>query len=138
MKIKLLDKGKFPTKSHKEDIGLDLYLPEKIILTPFETKTIGLKMCVAIPEGFAGMIVPRSSIAKKGLIMQTQIIDPGYQGEIHLIVTNCSNSIQAFDENERLCSLVVYSILNPYLEEVNEFTEISSRGKNGLGSSGKY
>ena len=65
MKIKLLDKGKFPTKSHKEDIGLDLYLPEKIVLTPFETKTIGLKMCVAIPEGFAGMIVPRSSIAKK-------------------------------------------------------------------------
>lgn len=137
MKFKLFKEGmKAPIKSHTPDIGLDIFMPESFDIQPFETKTISLELGVAIPEGFAGMLVPRSSVAAKGLIIQTSIIDPGYQGNIHLIVTNCSQSCQHVDEGMRLCSLVVYSVLNPRVEYVDDFNEQTERGTNRLGSSG--
>ena len=120
-----------PTKSHELDCGLDLYIPEEIILEPLETKCIGLGLFVEIPEGYAGVLVPRSSIAKKGIIIHPAIIDPGYNGEIHLILTNCSNNTYSFNLNDRLCSLVCYNILNATINPEN------NRGSNGLGSSGK-
>jgi len=137
MKIKLLnDNIKLPEKSHLPDVGLDIFIPESFELDSLETKTIPLGLAVAIPEGFAGMLVPRSSIAEKGLIIQTSIIDPDYIGEIHLIITNCSKNNIVVNKNDRLCSLVCVSVLNAYLEEVN-FLESTTRGNSGLGSTGK-
>lgn len=137
MKIVRLDKTiKMPIKSHLPDCGLDIFIPESIILKAMETRTVGLKLAVAIPEGFAGMLVPRSSIAEKGLLIQTSIIDPDYTGEIHLIITNCSFKTQQINVGDRVCSLVMYSILNTYLEEVDELPQ-TERGKRGIGSSGK-
>ena len=136
MKIKLFDDSiKLPIKSHLPDCGLDLFLPTDVTLEPFETKTIGLKFAVAIPEGFAGMLVPRSSIAEKGLVIQTSVIDPDYIGEIHLIITNCSKHPQILMKNSRVCSLIVYSILNAYIEQVDELVS-TTRGTAGLGSTG--
>lgn len=137
MQIKLFkNTTKLPKKSHSLDSGLDIYLPEDLVLKPFETKTIGLELAIAIPEGYAGMLVPRSSIAQKGLIIQTSIIDPGYTGEIHLIITNCSVFKQTLDKGSRVCSLVIYSVLNPHLEIVTEL-QSTERGTKGLGSTGK-
>lgn len=137
MKFKLFKKGmKVPCKAHTPDIGLDIFMPTAFTINPFVTRTICLKLGVAIPEGFAGMLVPRSSVAEKGLIIQPSIIDPGYTGPIHLIVTNCSRDTQKIEEGMRLCSLVVYSVLNPRIELVEEF-EASERGNNGRGSSGQ-
>lgn len=137
MKVKLFGENtKTPVKSHLPDSGLDIFMPCEFTINPFETKTIGLELGVAIPEGFAGMLVPRSSIAEMGLIIQTAIIDPDYTGEIHLIITNCSNNSVNVVKGQRLCSLVVYSVLNPYIEIVNEFAP-TLRGDKGLGSTGK-
>lgn len=133
--VKLGKQTKIPVKAHLPDTGLDIFIPEAFEIEAFETKTIGLSLKVAIPEGFAGMLAPRSSIAEKGLIIQTSIIDPDYTGEIHLIVTNCSTKRQTIQKDARLCSLVVYSVLNPYLELVDELPS-TERGENGLGSSG--
>ena len=82
------------------------------------------------------MLVPRSSIAEKGLIIQTAIIDPDYTGEIHLIITNCTKNEILIEKNQRVCSLIVYNVLNPYIKVVEEF-EKTDRGCNGLGSTGK-
>ena len=136
MKIKLFKNVQLPKKSHLPDCGLDCFMPESFELQPFETKTIGLGIGIQVPEGFAGMLVPRSSIAEKGLIIQTSIIDPDYTGEIHLIITNCSNNVVKIEERQRVCSLVVYNVLNVRLDIVNEF-ENTERGSHGLGSSGK-
>lgn len=137
MKIKRLDKNiPLPKKSHLPDVGLDIFIPESFEIESLETKTIGLKLAVAIPEGFAGMLIPRSSIAEKGLIIQTSIIDPDYTGEIHLIITNCSKDTIVIEKNQRLCSLVCVSVLNAYIEEVNEL-QSTTRGTAGLGSTGK-
>lgn len=137
MKIQLLkNTTKLPQKSHLPDVGLDIFMPTSFCLKPLETKTIGLELALQIPEGFAGMLVPRSSISEKGLIIQTAIIDPDYTGEIHLIITNCSNNVVSIEAGMRVCSLVVYSVLNVRLEEVDALQE-TERGKNCLGSSGK-
>lgn len=137
MKIVRLGKDvKMPVKSHLPDCGLDIFMPQDIIIDSLQTKTVGLKLKVAIPEGFAGMLVPRSSIAEKGLIIQTSIIDPDYTGEIHLIITNCSTNLREIHAGDRVCSLVVYSVLNAYLEEVGELPK-TERGNRGLGSSGR-
>lgn len=136
MKIKLFKNVQLPKKSHLPDCGLDCFMPESFELKPLETKTIGLGIGIQVPEGFAGMLVPRSSIAEKGLIIQTSIIDSDYTGEIHLIITNCSNNVVKIEEKQRVCSLVIYNVLNVRLDVVNEF-ENTERGSHGLGSSGK-
>lgn len=136
MKIKLFKNVQLPQKSHLPDCGLDCFIPESFELKPLETKTIGLGFGIQVPEGFAGMLVPRSSIAEKGLIIQTSIIDPDYTGEIHLIITNCSNNVVKIEEGQRVCSLVIYNILNVRLVVVYDF-ENTERGSNGLGSSGR-
>lgn len=136
MKIKLFNENaKIPTKSHEEDAGLDMYLCDDLVIEPFETKCVGLGIGFQIPEGYAGIFVPRSSTAKKGLIIQTSIVDRGYTGETHLIITNCSNQTFYFNKGDRVCSMVCFNILNPTLEITNEL-EVTERGANGLGSSG--
>lgn len=136
MKIqKLSEDIKMPIKSHLPDCGLDLFLPEDLTIQPLETKTTGLGLAVAIPEGFAGMLVPRSSISEKGLIIQTAVIDPDYTGEIHLIITNCNSNVVHLVKGQRICSLIVYSVLNARVEEVMALPN-TERGKNGLGSTG--
>ena len=137
MKFKLFTSdAKLPTKMRTPDIGFDMYMPQEFDIASLETKTISLDVGFAIPEGFAGMLVPRSSVAEKGLIIQTSIIDPEYTGPVHLIVTNCSAHTQHIDKHQRLCSLVVYNVLRPRIEQVDEF-ENTDRGSKGLGSSGK-
>lgn len=137
MKIKLFKPDiKVPKKAHLPDVGLDIFMPEQFSIAPLETKTLGLGLGVAIPEGFAGIIVPRSSIADRGLVIQTSIIDPDYTGEIHLIITNCSNQTMHIDKDQRVCSLVMMSVLNPYIEVVDEL-QSTTRGTAGLGSTGK-
>lgn len=136
MKVKRFKKTtRMPVKSHLPDVGLDIFTPKEFWLRPLETITIGLELAVSIPEGFAGMLVPRSSITERGMIVQTAVIDPDYTGEIHLIITNCSNNIQHIEEGQRVCSLVVYSVLNARIEEVEEMAE-TERNTKGLGSSG--
>ena len=136
MKVKRFKKTtRTPVKSHLPDVGLDIFTPKEFWLRPLETITVGLELAVSIPEGFAGMLVPRSSITERGMIVQTAVIDPDYTGEIHLIITNCSNNVQHIEEGQRVCSLVVYSVLNARIEEVEEMTE-TERNTKGLGSSG--
>lgn len=137
MKIKLFKNDiKLPQKSHLPDVGLDIFIPEDFVLEPLETKVIDLGFGVSIPEGTCGLLIPRSSIASKGLVIQTSAIDPNYSSSIHLIITNCSNNTHYFSKEQRVCSLICVSVLNPYLQIVNELDDFE-RGNKGLGSSGK-
>ena len=137
MKIKLFHENvKLPTKSHADDAGWDLYLPQAITIKPLETICVGFGVGFQIPKGYAGIFVPRSSVAKKGLIIAPAIVDCGYTGETHLILTNCSNKSYRFEQGDRLCSMVVLKMLTENLELTNDLG-ISERGENGLGSSGK-
>lgn len=136
MKIILFKDIIMPKKAHLDDSGIDVFIPETFELLPFETKVIGLGFGIEVPEGYTGMFVPRSSAAKRGLIIQTSLIDRGYTGEVHLIITNCSQNIIKIEQGQRVSSLLIYPILNPSFEIVTEL-EQTERSSNGLGSSGK-
>ena len=138
MKIKkFIEDVELPKRKHETDGGLDCYLPESFTIRPLETVCIGLGFGIEVPKGYATMFIPRSSIASKGLICQTSIVDNGYQGEVHLILTNASNQTFSFNKNDRLVSMITYKYLEDGLEEVKDFTEVTERGANGLGSTGE-
>lgn len=125
-----------PQRKHETDGGLDCFMPKGFEIKPFETLCLGLGFGIEVPKGYATMFIPRSSIAKKGLIIQTSIVDCGYQGETHLLITNCSLETFKFEKNDRLCSMITYKYLEDELEEVEEFVGKTERGNKGLGSSG--
>lgn len=140
MKIKLFrDDVKVPTKSHASDCGLDLYLPDAITLKPLETICLDLQIGFLVPEGAAGIFVPRSSVARKGLVISPAICDPAYTSSTHLILTNASNNTYHFEKGDRVCSFVLLNIVNPIIEIVDEFPNVgeNERGNAGLGSSGR-
>ena len=126
-----------PKKKYNTDGGFDCYIPDAFQIAPLETICIGLGFGVEVPKGYATMFIPRSSTTKKGLICQTSIVDNGYQGEVHLIITNCSNTVYSFEKNDRLVSMITYKYLDEELVEIDEFKEDSERKDNGLGSTGK-
>lgn len=141
IKIKKLRKGiTLPRIAYEGDAALDLYTPESFIIKPFETLCLPLGLALELPKEYSAHLIPRSSIAKRGLIIQMEAIDSNYRGEIHLIITNCSNNIYHFDINDRLASLLFIkndlSAKNIDIEEVEELST-SIRGSKGLGSSGR-
>lgn len=125
-----------PSKSHKEDSGMDLYLSKGFTLSPLETAVIGLNIGLETPIGYTAYLVPRSSIAKKGIIVHNALIDPGYIGEIHLIITNASNHTYEFKTGDRIASLIIVPVVNIEWNRREEL-ESSERGTGAFGSSGK-
>ena len=88
MKIKLIDfgleKDHYPFRPHENDAGADVYMPYDYTLKPGEIARIPLGFGLMIPDGYAGYVFPRSSMATKGLVCELPPIDSGYRGEIHL------------------------------------------------------
>lgn len=138
MKIKLFREDiTLPKKHHLPDCGYDIFMPDSFDIEPLETKTVPLGFGVMIPEGYCGILIPRSSIAAKGLIIQDSAIDPDYRGELHGIITNCSTIRQHVDVGQRLMSLVCFPCMNPFFEIIKNWPDETERSHNGLGSSGK-
>ena len=136
MRVKKFNKNAIlPCRTHSTDAGLDMFLPEPLTLKSHETTCIGTGLGFEIPEGYAGIFVVRSSNAKKGIYVSPCIVDSGYTGETHLMITNLTDNDYVFNQGDRICSLVLFNILTPTLTEVEEFQE-TERGSKGLGSSG--
>lgn len=98
MKIKLIDfgleKDHYPFRPHENDAGADVYMPYDYTLKPGEIARIPLGFGLMIPDGYAGYVFPRSSMAAKGLVCELPPIDSGYRGEIHAIISNVSSRIE--------------------------------------------
>ena len=140
---KLSDKAVLPTKAHKTDAGLDL------TCTGIESEVnecgqfilvYHTGLAIEIPDGYVGLIYPRSSICKKS-VMQTNsvgVIDSGYRGEVLVKYRNTSgDSIPAlYNIGERIAQLIImpYPEIEPvFAEDLSE----SDRGTDGYGSSDK-
>ena len=139
---KLDDKATMPVRAHKGDAGLDLTCT-KIVPVRNACNQLLLEyhtgLAVEIPEGYTGLLFPRSSVFKTSLIQSNcvGVIDSGYRGEIKAIFRNTTDVIPAvFQEGERFCQLVVVPIPNIEVVEASELSE-SDRGENGYGSTGK-
>lgn len=102
MKIKLIDFGvpedQRPYRPHGNDAGADVYMPYDCTLQPGEITKIPLGFGIEVPDGFAGYVFPRSSMAVKGLVCELPPVDSGYRGEIHAILSNVRAHSQRFKD----------------------------------------
>lgn len=135
MKIKLIEFEGFrqPTRAHYNDAGADVYAKKRTILFPNETQKIPLGFGVEIPNGFMGLVLPRSGLSSKGVFTQAAPIDSGYRGEIHAITTNTIQSKYIVEEGDRIGQLVIIPVV------LADFTleDLENRGNQGFASTGK-
>ena len=128
-----------PSYAYEGDAGLDLRANVDIDIAPFERKLIPTGLAVAIPEGFAGFVQPRSGLAlKSGLSMANTpgLIDAHYRGELKVIAVNLdANEVIHISKGERIAQLVIQRVPVVSLMEVDELDE-TDRGTGGFGSSG--
>lgn len=127
-----------PGRAYAGDAGLDLAACERHEIGPGERAVVGTGLAVAIPDGYAGFVQPRSGLASEhGLtILNTPgLVDPGYRGELRVILHNTDRTAPfVVEPGMRIAQLVVLAVTNLELEEVEELEE-SERGARGFGSS---
>jgi dUTP pyrophosphatase len=138
--IKRLDPTvELPTYAYVGDAGLDLRANEDVVLNPFERRLIPTGLAIAIPDGYAGFVQPRSGLAlKRGLSMANTpgLIDAHYRGELKVCAVNLDSSEPIhIEKGERIAQLVIQRVPVVNLVEVDELDE-TDRGVGGFGSSG--
>ncbi len=140
MRIKRLDPDlPLPSYAHPGDAGLDLYSAEDRTLAPHQRALIGTGIAVAIPDGYAGFVQPRSGLAlKRGLsfVNTPGLIDAHYRGEIKLIAINLDPSTPVtITRGEKVAQLVLQRVERAELVESDDLDE-TPRGTGGFGSTG--
>ena len=136
---RLRDDAVLPTQAYDGDAGLDLVACERAELGPGERAVVGTGVAVAIPDGHAGLVVPRSGLAARHgltIVNAPGLIDSGYRGEVKVILLN-TDSRERFvvEPGMRIAQLVLVEAASVHLVEVEELPE-SERGAAGFGSSG--
>jgi len=135
---RLHDGATLPTRAYEHDAGLDLPAGERVELGPGERALVGTGLTVAIPEGHAGFVQPRSGLAARhGItVLNTPgLVDAGYRGELKVVLLNTDRSEPfVVEPGMRIAQLVVVPVATPQLVEVDELPD-SERGEKGFGSS---
>ena len=137
---KLKPEAVLPTRAHEGDAGLDLYACEAAHIGPGERWSVGTGVAVEIPDGHAGLVLPRSGLAKKhgiALVNAPGLIDSGYRGEIRVLLLN-TDPAETFrvEPGDRIAQLVISPIALTEPVETQSLAD-SSRGDGGFGSSGR-
>ena len=135
---RLRDDAVVPARAYAGDAGLDLAACERVELAPGERALVGTGLAVAIPEGYAGYVQPRSGLAAKhgiSIVNTPGLVDSGYRGELLVNLVN-TDQRDAFvvEPGMRIAQLVILPIPELELVEVEELPE-SERGVRGFGSS---
>ena len=129
-----------PSRAHEGDAGYDLHAAEPVTLGPGERAVVGTGIALAIPDGHAGLVLPRSGLAFKhgiALVNAPGLIDSGYRGELRVLLLNTDRE-SPFDvePGDRIAQLVVVRVEALELEEL-EVLEETARGAGGFGSTGR-
>ena len=138
--IKRIDpEVELPSYAYAGDAGLDLRASEDATLAPLERRLVSTGLAVAIPEGYAGFVQPRSGLAlREGLSMANTpgLVDSHYRGELKVCAVNLDpeRSIR-IKRGDRIAQLVIQRVPAVTLVEVDELDE-TDRGAGGFGSSG--
>jgi dUTP pyrophosphatase len=131
--------ARLPDQAYDADAGLDLASCERVEIAPGDRAVVGTGLAVAIPAGYAGLVVPRSGLAARhglGKVNAPGLIDPGYRGEVKVILLNTDRAEPfVVEPGMRIAQLVIVELPSVELVEVDELPP-SERGEGGLGSSG--
>jgi dUTP pyrophosphatase len=141
MKIPLrrLDDGlPIPAHAHPGDGGVDLCARGSVKLDPGQRAVVPTGIAMAIPDGFAGFVTPRSGLAARSGISVVNgpgLVDAGYRGEIKVVLVNLSSEVFEIDRGDRIAQFVVIPVTVQEFVVVDELPG-SPRGSGGFGSTG--
>jgi len=128
-----------PAAAHPGDAGLDLVANAEVTLKPGERAMVPTGIALAIPEGFAGWVLPRSGLASRhGVTLANApgLIDSGYRGEVMVAVVNLDREeAYTIARGERIAQLVIVPFATVTVEE-SDALPASERGEGGFGSTG--
>ncbi len=135
-----LDAGlPLPSYAHDGDAGLDLYSATDVTLAPFQRALVSTGVAVAIPEGHAGFVLPRSGLATRSglsLVNAPGLIDSHYRGEVKVVAVNLDPEVPIeIRRGDRIAQLVVQAVAWAEPAEVAEL-DATARGEGGFGSTG--
>jgi len=129
-----------PARTHAADAGYDLRCVEGFALEPGERAVVPTGIALALPEGCAGLVVPRSGLAARdglSVVNGPGLIDPGYRGEIRVVLVNLGSERFAAEAGDRIAQLLVVPFRAPEVEVVDALPDGGDeRGAAGFGSSG--
>ena len=135
---RLRDDAVVPVRAYEGDAGLDLSACDRVELAPGERATVGTGLAVAIPEGYAGFVQPRSGLAAASgltIVNTPGLVDSGYRGEVRVILLNTDpHETFVVEPGMRIAQLVVLEVPDVDPVEVDELPS-SERGVRGFGSS---
>jgi dUTP pyrophosphatase len=127
-----------PHLARTDDAGHDLCTIESVSIAPGERVSVGTGLALAIPAGFAGLVLPRSGhAARHGVTVLNApgLIDAGYRGEIKVVLINHGNDHVVFAPGDRIAQLVIIAIPAVGFHEVDRLDD-TDRGSGGFGSTG--
>jgi dUTP pyrophosphatase len=136
--VRLRPDAAVPTQAYEGDAGLDLTACDGATLAPGERAVVGTGIAVGIPEGYAGLVVPRSGLAARLGLSQVNtpgIVDAGYRGEVKVVLVNTDpHQALTVEPGMRIAQLVLVPVPSVRPVEVEELPA-SERGERGFGSS---
>jgi dUTP pyrophosphatase len=134
---RLHDGATMPARAYEGDAGLDLSACERVELEPGARAVVGTGLAVAIPEGHAGFVQPRSGLAARhgiAVVNSPGLVDSGYRGEVKVVLLNTDRAERfVVEPGMRIAQLVVVPVATPPPVEVQELPR-SERGEKGFGS----
>ena len=135
---KLADDATIPTKSNVSDAGWDLYSSGMAtIVYSGERKLISTDISMAIPDGYCGLIWPRSGLSvNNGIDILAGVIDSGYRGEVKVCMLNTSDKLLHIHPGDRVAQLIIQKVEDVSFTEVKNLDD-TSRGDGGFGSTGR-
>ena len=132
------DRLPVPAHVHPGDGGVDLYARDVAELGPGERAVVATGIAVAIPNGYAGLVTPRSGLAARhgiSVVNGPGLVDAGYRGEIKVVLVNLSDEVFVIARGDRIAQLVVVPVVVQEFVVVDELPA-TSRGSGGFGSTG--
>jgi len=140
LEVRLLHPAaRVPERARDGDAGYDLRCVEPFGLTPRERAAVATGVAVALPDGVAGLVVPRSGLASKhgiSVVNGPGLIDPGYRGEIRVVLVNLGTERFEAGAGDRIAQLLLVPFWAPELRAVGDLPA-TARGASGFGSSGR-
>lgn len=141
LKVQLLsDSATLPTRAHDGDAGLDLHASEKAHIGPGERWQVATGIALEIPEGHAGLVLPRSGLARRhgiSLVNAPGLIDAGYRGEVKvLLLNNDPAEVFRIAPGDRIAQLLIIPFVAAEPVRAEALSE-TARGEAGFGSTGR-
>lgn len=138
--IRRLDPGlPLPAYAHAGDAGADLHTAEDVVLGPGDRRLVGTGVALALPEGYAGFVHPRSGLAARfglTIVNAPGTVDAGYRGEIKVCLLNTDREHPiVLQRGDRIAQLVIQAVARARFLEVPELPN-TARGTGGHGSTG--